>query len=65
MKSEIIIEFAGRQVNTSELVKSAAADFKKSTKKEAKKLDLYVQPENSTVYYVADGDSDNTRSITY
>jgi len=49
MKSELTIQFAGKDSTESKLVSDAKADYKPS---DIKKLELYVQPENSIVYYV-------------
>ncbi len=54
MKSELTIQFAGKDNKESELVAAAKADYKAKGNKPAdiKKLELYVQPENSIAYYV-------------
>lgn len=54
MKSELTIQFAGKDSTESKLMAAAKADYKAKGNKPAdiKKLELYVQPENSIVYYV-------------
>ncbi|MCR5746957.1 MAG: DUF6465 family protein [Lachnospiraceae bacterium] len=58
MKSELTIQFAGKENVESELVAAAKADYEAKCDKPVavKKLDLYVQPENSIVYYVVNDD---------
>ncbi len=55
MKSELIIEYAGRQVAAKDIIKSAEKDFKGKADEAIKKLDVYAQPETGKVYYVANG----------
>ena len=52
MKSELTIQFAGKDSTESKLVSDAKADYKGNKPSDIKKLELYVQPENSIVYYV-------------
>ena len=54
MKSELTIQFAGKDSTESKLGSDAKADYKAKGNKpsDIKKLELYVQPENSIVYYV-------------
>lgn len=58
MKSELTIQFGGKDSKESDLVSAAKADYKAKGNKPAdiKKLALYVQPENSIVYYVVNDD---------
>lgn len=51
------IEFQGRGISGKELAENAVKDYMKKTRKTAlKKLDLFVQPENSVAYYAVDGE---------
>ncbi|MCR5774253.1 MAG: DUF6465 family protein [Lachnospiraceae bacterium] len=58
MKSELTIQYAGNDRTESELVSMAKDAYKAAGNKtsDIKKLDLYVQPENSVVYYVVNDD---------
>ncbi|MCR5238500.1 MAG: DUF6465 family protein [Lachnospiraceae bacterium] len=58
MKSELTIQFAGKDNTESELIARAKDAFKEAGNKasDIKKVDLYVQPENSVVYYVINDD---------
>ena len=58
MKSELTIQYAGKDSKESDLVAMAKDAFKAAGNKvsDIKKLDLYVQPENSKVYYVVNDD---------
>lgn len=51
-KVEMFIEFAGVQVSVDEIV----ANVKKANGKDAKNITVYVKPEESKAYYVADGE---------
>ena len=57
MKSELTIQFAGRDNKESELIAKAKDAYKAAGNKasDIKKLELYVQPENSIVYFVVNG----------
>ena len=54
MKSEIVIQFGGRDVKESDIIKSAEEAWKNAGNKIAdiKSVKLYTQPENALVYYV-------------
>ena len=58
MKSELTIQFAGKDNTESELIAKAKEAFKAAGNKasDIKKVELYVQPENSVVYFVVNGD---------
>ncbi len=58
MKSELIIEYAGRQVNSKDIVKAVEKDCKAKTDVAISKLDIYAQPETGKVYYVANENED-------
>ena len=51
------IEFQGRSVTDKELAEKAVKDFMSKTGKTSlKKIELFVQPENSVAYYAIDGE---------
>ncbi|MDD6251815.1 MAG: DUF6465 family protein [Oscillospiraceae bacterium] len=50
-KTEMFIEFGGVQVSVDEII----ANTKKANGAEPKTLKIYVKPEESKAYYVADG----------
>ena len=58
MKSELTIQFAGKENTESELIAKAKEAYKAAGNKasDIKKVDLYVQPENSVVYFVVNDD---------
>ncbi len=58
MKSELTIQFAGKDNTESELIAKAKEAYKAAGNKasDIKKVDLYVQPENSVVYFVVNDD---------
>ncbi len=58
MKSELTIQFAGKDSKESDLVAAAKDAFKAAGNKasDVKKVELYVQPENGVVYYVINDD---------
>lgn len=58
MKSTFYIEYYGKQIDESLLVKTAKSIWTKGGNKLAdlKSLDLYVKPEENMAYYVFNGD---------
>lgn len=58
MKSELTIQFAGKDNTESELIAKAKEAYKAAGNKasDIKKVELYVQPENDVVYFVVNGD---------
>ena len=58
MKSELTIQYNGNDNTETELIAMAKEAYKAAGNKvsDIKKLDLYVQPENSKVYYVVNND---------
>ena len=65
MKSEFIIEYADRQVNTKDIVKAVEDDCKAKLDVAVKKLDIYAQPETGKVYYVVNGSDDLKGEIDF
>ncbi len=58
MKETFVLQFGGKET-TKEALKNTARDiFTNAGNKESdmKKVELYVQPENSIVYFVINGD---------
>ena len=62
-KVAMFIQYAGKEVDTAELLKAAKKDFVKKAGKAAgkkasdiKKIELYIKPEEDAVYYVIDGE---------
>ena len=51
--ANVVIEYAGGQVATADIVAKAA---EVSGKKSVKTLNVYYQPENGMVYFTADGE---------
>ena len=58
MKSELTIQYGGKDCSESSLVTAAKNAFKAAGNKvsDVKKIELYVQPENSVAYFVINGD---------
>lgn len=58
MKSELTIQFGGKDNKESDLIAMAKEAYKAAGNKvsDIKKLDLYVQPENAVVYFVVNDD---------
>lgn len=65
MKSTFYVEYYGKQVEDAELIKTAKEIWKKNGKKAAdlKSLNLYVKPEENTVYYVFNDDESGSFAI--
>ena len=55
VKSTIELQFDDRNVDVAKLTARAAKDYKKNTKNDAKKIEIYVNASEKMVYYVADG----------
>ena len=58
MKSELIIQYSGKDCAESDLIAQAKEAYKAAGNKasDIKKVELYVQPENSMVYFVVNDD---------
>lgn len=58
MKSTFYVEYCGKQIDQTSLVKVAKAIWTKSGKKvsDLKNLSLYIKPEENTAYYVFNND---------
>ena len=56
MTPTLTMQYGGRDVNVKALVQAAKDDFKANHKRTLlTELDLYLKPEESTLYYVANG----------
>ncbi len=58
MKETFVIQFAGKEMTQEELSEKAVQIWKDAGNKasDAKKLELYVQPETNKAYYVINDD---------
>ncbi len=67
LKTEVVIEFGGRQIDTEEVLESAKKDFAEKHKDaELKSIHLYIKPEESVAYYVAnDGIGDPEDKVEF
>lgn len=55
-KTAVIVEYAGRQVQTKDVVAAAKKAFTKANKGvEIKSIEIYVKPEEHVAYYVVNG----------
>jgi hypothetical protein len=54
-KATIELQFDDRNLDVDKLAARAAKDYKKNTKADAKKIEIYVNVAEKMVYYVADG----------
>ena len=66
LKTTISVQFAGKSYTNEDLVKIAKDVWQYDLKREEKDLksvDLYVKPEESTVYYVFNGTEEGCFSI--
>lgn len=57
MKTNLFIQFAGKEISAVELEKQAKAEYKKQGRKlkDAKELSIYVKPEEFKAYVAVDG----------
>lgn len=54
-KENVVLQFAGKEINMDAIVESVKADFKANNKGCVRKLDVYVKPEDNAAYYVVNG----------
>lgn len=54
MKSNVIVEFQGKQIAVKDMIDTAKKTWKKTGKKvtDLNTMSLYVKPEENAVYYV-------------
>lgn len=53
--SKVVIQFAGKEFNSEEIVEKCKAAYKGDSRKQVKTIDVYVKPEESRAYYVVNG----------
>ena len=65
MKTNLVLQFQGREMSEDSMVKAAQDAWKNSGKKvsDIKSLELFPQPENSVCYYVINKDFDGSFGI--
>lgn len=65
MKSTFYVEYYGKQIDESTLIKQAKAIWTNSKKKltDLHSLELYIKPEENMVYYVFNHDDSGSFSI--
>lgn len=59
VKEQVVLQFAGREMNTADIMKKVKTHWTKVLKNKAgdiKSVTLYVKPEESMVYYVINDD---------
>ena len=54
-KTTVILQYAGKEVDYTDIVKNATKLAKKAAKKDIKDIKVYVKPEENMAYYVANG----------
>jgi len=56
IKTNVVVEYDGKQINSKDIIAAAKKAFTKSNKGVViKTLDIYVQPEENVAYYVVNG----------
>ncbi len=55
-KAEIILQFAGKDIKTDDILNAAKKAYAESNKAAIKSITLYVKPEDNAAYYVVNGD---------
>jgi len=64
-KCTVTVEFAGKSIDTDEVVERAEKDYRKAHKAAViKTLALYIKPEESAAYYVVNGDASPSYKIS-
>ena len=58
VKTEVFLQYSGKEVVYTDLVKKAAQLSKKALKTQAKEIKVYIKPEENMAYYVANGGED-------
>lgn len=57
-KTNVVIEYAGKQIAAADAVKAAIKAYKKANKGVVvKKVDVYIKPEENAAYYVVNGEA--------
>ena len=52
----IVLQFAGKEINTEDIVAAAKKAYAADNKAAIKDITLYVKPEDNAAYYVVNGD---------
>ncbi|MGL5437317.1 MAG: DUF6465 family protein [Lachnospiraceae bacterium] len=64
-KTSVVVEFAGKQIDSKDVVAAAKKAFTKANKGVAiKTLEVYVKPEEHVAYYVVNGQGSDDYKIT-
>ena len=58
IKTEVVLQYGEKEVNTKDMIASVKKDWTKQKHKisEIKSIELYVKPEDYAVYYVINGE---------
>ena len=56
VKSAVVLQFAGKEINTEDIVKAAKKAYAEGNKAAVKNITVYVKPEDNAAYYVVNGD---------
>ncbi len=59
VKENVVVQFAGKEMSTADIMKQVKAYWTKELKKKVsdmKSIDLYVKPEENRAYFVVNGD---------
>ncbi|MDE6148731.1 MAG: hypothetical protein K2F81_01370 [Ruminococcus sp.] len=54
-KENVVLQFAGKEIEIDSVVASAKADFKANNKGCVRSINVYVKPEEDAAYYVVNG----------
>lgn len=63
VKPEVILQYAGNEYETEELLKKAETEYAKENKAAIKQIKLYVKPEEGKAYYVVNDDVNGSIAI--
>ncbi len=63
-KTSVVVEFAGKQFDTKDVVAAATKAYKKANKGVViKKIEVYVKPEENVAYYVVNGEGSDDYKV--
>jgi len=63
-KTSVVVEFAGKQFDTKDVVAAATKAYKKANKGAViKKIEVYVKPEENVAYYVVNGEGSDDYKV--
>lgn len=54
-KENVVLQFAGKEIEIDSVIASAKADFKANNKGCVRSINVYVKPEEDAAYYVVNG----------